>query len=86
MISMKQTIVNGERSRALTILAENPGGCTRAVMLGRGFPLALIASLIRAGLATDHRTYAPASRASWVAIEPTTPAAPRRLSSSGQIS
>jgi hypothetical protein len=49
MISMKQTIVNGERSRALTILAENPGGCTRAVMLGRGFPLALIASLIRGG-------------------------------------
>jgi hypothetical protein len=50
---MKQTLVDGERSRTLAILAENPDGCTRAVMLGRGFPLALIASLIRAGLATD---------------------------------
>ena len=48
-ISMKQTLVDGERSRTLAILAENPDGCTRAVMLGRGFPLALIASLIRAG-------------------------------------
>jgi hypothetical protein len=50
---MKQTLVDGERNRALAILAEHPDGCTRAVMLGRGFPLALIASLIRAGLATD---------------------------------
>ena len=48
-ISMKKTLVDGERNRALAILAENPDGCTRAVMLGRGFPLALIASLIRAG-------------------------------------
>ena len=52
---MKQTLVDGERSRALAILAENPDGCTRAVMLGRGFTLALTASLIRAGLATDHK-------------------------------
>jgi hypothetical protein len=54
-ISMKQTLVDGERSRALAILAENPDGCTRAVMLGRGFTLALTASLIRSGLATDHK-------------------------------
>ena len=52
-ISMKQTIVGGEHIRALAILAENPNGCTRAIILARGFSLTLIASLIRAELATD---------------------------------
>jgi hypothetical protein len=31
-----------ERMRALAILAENPEGCSRAIMLARGFPLALL--------------------------------------------
>jgi hypothetical protein len=51
---MTQTRLDGRAQigRSLS-LAESPHGCTRAIMLGRGFPLALIASLIRAGLATD---------------------------------
>jgi hypothetical protein len=53
-MSMKQTHLDGESNRALALLAENPDGCTRAVMLGHGFPLALTASLIRAGFAIDH--------------------------------
>ena len=40
--------------RALALLAEKPDGNTRAIMLGRGFPRALTASLIRAGFAIDH--------------------------------
>ena len=53
---MKQSRVDGERSHALALLAKNPNGCTRAIMLGHGFSLALIASLIRAGLDTDQTT------------------------------
>ena len=53
MISMKQTLIHSEHIRALAILAENPNGCTRAIMLARGFSLTVIASLIRAELATD---------------------------------
>jgi hypothetical protein len=34
---MKQTLVDGEHIRALAILAENPDGYTRAIMLARGF-------------------------------------------------
>ena len=52
-IPTKQTLVDREHIRALAILAENPDGCTRAIMLARGFSLALTASLIRADLATD---------------------------------
>jgi hypothetical protein len=36
---------------ALALLAKSSDGCTRAMMLGRGFSLALTASLIRARLA-----------------------------------
>ena len=43
-----------ERTCALAVLAENPDGCTRAVMLARGFSLALLNRLVRAGLATSH--------------------------------
>jgi hypothetical protein len=42
------------RMCALAILAENPDGCSRAVMLARGFPLSLLNRLVRAGLATSH--------------------------------
>ena len=45
--------LDGEHIHALAVLAENPDGCTRAIMLARGFSLTLIASLIRAELATD---------------------------------
>ena len=53
-ISMKQTRLDSESNRALALLAKSPDGCTRAIMLGHGFPLALTASLIRAGVAIDH--------------------------------
>ena len=39
--------------RALAFIAGNADGYTRAVMLSHGFSLALTASLIHAGLATD---------------------------------
>jgi hypothetical protein len=43
-----------ERRSALALLAENPDGCSRAIMLARGFPLSLLNRLVRAGLATSH--------------------------------
>jgi hypothetical protein len=49
------TRADDERRRALTFLADNPDGCTRANMLAWGFSLSLTASLIRAGLATDEK-------------------------------
>jgi hypothetical protein len=48
------TRADDERRRALALLAENPDGCSRAIMLARGFPLSLLNRLIRAGLATSH--------------------------------
>jgi hypothetical protein len=33
------TRADDERRRALALLAENPDGCSRAIMLARGFPL-----------------------------------------------
>jgi hypothetical protein len=54
-ISVKQKPRHdGERARALNILAENPDGCSRAIMLARGFPLSLLNRLVRAGLASSH--------------------------------
>ena len=53
MVSMKQTRLGDERSRALALLAERPDGCTRAVLIARGFSLALLNQLVRAGLATS---------------------------------
>ena len=50
---MIQSSFQHERYRALAFLADNPDGCTRAIMLGQGLSLALTGSLIRAGLATD---------------------------------
>ena len=35
---MIQTSFQHERYRALAFLADNPDGCTRAIMLGLGFP------------------------------------------------
>jgi hypothetical protein len=48
-----KTRLDDERHRALAILAENPGGCSRAIMLARGFSLSLLNRLVRAGLATS---------------------------------
>ena len=48
------TRADDERRRALTVLAENPDGCSRAIMLARGFPLSLLNRLVRAGLATSY--------------------------------
>jgi hypothetical protein len=39
------------RDRALRLLAENPDGCSRAVMLAHGLSLELLEELIRFGLA-----------------------------------
>jgi hypothetical protein len=50
---MKQNRLDGERTRALAVLAANLDGCTRAIMLGYGCSLDVTASLIRTGLATD---------------------------------
>jgi hypothetical protein len=40
------------RDRALRLLAENPDGCSRAILLAHGFSLELMDKLIRVGLAT----------------------------------
>ena len=48
------TRLDDDRRRALAVLAENPDGCSRAIMLARGFPLSLLNRLVRAGLATSH--------------------------------
>jgi hypothetical protein len=54
-ISVKQKLrVDGESVRALNVLAENPDGCSRAIMLARGFPLSLLRRLVRARLANSH--------------------------------
>ena len=45
---------DSERRRALSVLAESPDGCARAVMLARGFPLALLNYLVRVGFATSY--------------------------------
>jgi hypothetical protein len=49
---MKQTRLAVDRRRALAVLAENPDGCTRAIMLARGFPLSLLNGLVRGKLAS----------------------------------
>jgi hypothetical protein len=49
-----KTGLDRERIRALTLLAENPQGCTTVIMLARGFPLSLLNRLVRAGLASSH--------------------------------
>jgi hypothetical protein len=53
-ISIVRPLSNTER-RALVVLAENPDGCSRAIMLARGFPLAVLNRLFRAGLMTVER-------------------------------
>jgi hypothetical protein len=47
-------LTNTER-RVLGVLIENPDGCSRANMLARGFPLAILNRLFRAGLMTIER-------------------------------
>ena len=41
------------RNRALRLLAQNPDGCTGAIMLAHGFSLELLNELIATGLATS---------------------------------
>jgi hypothetical protein len=48
------TRADDEQRRALAVLAENPDGCTRTNMLARGFSLAVLNRLVRAGLVTSH--------------------------------
>jgi hypothetical protein len=45
------TTPKSDRRRALTLLADHPGGCTEALMLARGFGPEVFATLIEAGLA-----------------------------------
>jgi len=49
-----------KRRRALTVLAQSPQGCTEAIMQAHGFPVVLLAGLVRDGLATatTERTFA----------------------------
>ena len=49
-----QTRFDNDRRSALAVLADTPEGRTRAMMLARGFSLALLNRLVRAGLATTH--------------------------------
>jgi hypothetical protein len=61
---MSPTRLNSEHRRALPLLAENPDGYTRAVMLAPGISLPLTAGLINTGLATNEAPdrRAPATR------------------------
>ena len=51
---VKRARLDDDRRRALAVLAENPDGCSRAIMLALSFPLSLLNRLVRAGLATSH--------------------------------
>jgi hypothetical protein len=51
----EQVSLDREHYCALALLAKNPDGYTRAIMIARGFSLAITDSLIRAGLATTKR-------------------------------
>jgi hypothetical protein len=42
---------SADRHRALQVLATAPDGCTEAVLLAHGFTVALLAELVRDGLA-----------------------------------
>jgi hypothetical protein len=46
--------LSADRRRALQVLAGFPDGTTEAVMLAHGFTVALLAELVREGLATAH--------------------------------
>jgi hypothetical protein len=50
---LPMTRLDDDRRRALALLAENPDGCSRAILIARGFPISLLNRLIRAGLATS---------------------------------
>ena len=61
-MSVTQTTrLDEDGGRALAFIAGNADGYTRAVMLAHGFSLALTASLIHAGLATDRMPSATAA-------------------------
>jgi hypothetical protein len=47
-------MTRADDERRSRLLAENPDGCSRAIMLARGFSLSLLNRLVRAGLATSH--------------------------------
>ena len=43
-----------ERRRALTVLGDDPDGCTQAILLAHGFKSQLLAELVRTNLVTEH--------------------------------
>jgi hypothetical protein len=47
-----QPSISAEHRRALRLLADNPVGCTEAIVLAHGFTSGLIEDLVREGLAT----------------------------------
>jgi hypothetical protein len=49
--------LTGDQRSALVMLAGCPDGCSEAIMIGRGFPLDLLAGLIGAGLAVGVRVF-----------------------------
>jgi hypothetical protein len=45
------TLLTDEQRRALALLARSPNGCTEALMMAHGFPLAMLGDLVMGGLA-----------------------------------
>jgi hypothetical protein len=43
--------LSDERRRALQLMARSPNGCTEALMMAYGFPIAMLGDLVMAGLA-----------------------------------
>ena len=43
-----------DRRRALTVLADNRDGCTKAILLAHGFKSQLLAELVGTKLVTEH--------------------------------
>src|SRR5262252_3735627 len=52
-------ILDGERRRALALLARSPNGRTKTYMLSQGWTRQLLGGLVRAGLATLRKPSAP---------------------------
>jgi hypothetical protein len=52
MAMTTRSSLNGEQRRALDMLAGSPNGCTEAALRANGFTVALLAKIVRTGLAT----------------------------------
>ena len=52
---MTEQHLSAEQRRALELLADSPGGCTKGRLLADGFTADMLADLVREGLATAQR-------------------------------